>query len=170
VAWRWLRRQVNAGAGEPAQWEAARTAQLALADLAPLVWTYSSGEFGLDQGVGEAVEHSDEVYRVVEDLFSALGPEHPLLTVALAAGEAAADLSLLRESWAGFCAQHSPPGWDEPTAAMGRDWPNPSVLHTWPRYEVACARTHRAFVAMTELQDQLTQYIGHDVPAAWCAA
>jgi hypothetical protein len=168
----WLRRKgrVNAGTDEPAQRVAARTAQLALADLAPLVWTYSDGEYGLDQIVGEAVEHSGEVYQVVEDLFTALGTEHPLQTAAVAAGEAAADLSLLRESWASFCAQHAPPGRDEPTAAMDREWPNPSVLSTWPRYEVACARTQRALVALTELKAQLTQYTGHDVPAAWCAA
>ncbi|MDH6624345.1 hypothetical protein M2271_002147 [Streptomyces sp. LBL] len=168
----WLRRKkrVNAGMGEPAQQVAARAAQLALADLAPLVWAYSDREYGLELIVGEAVEHSGEVYQVVEDLFTALGPEHPLHTAAIAAGEAAAGLSLLRESWVGFCAQHAPPGRDEPTAATDRVWPNPSVLSAWPRYEVACARTRRALVALTELKAQLTQYTGHDVPAAWCAA
>ncbi|MFI6281613.1 hypothetical protein [Streptomyces sp. NPDC050988] len=127
---------------------------------------YTDGEHDLDQGVGEVVEHSAEVYRVVEELFTALEPDHPLFTAAIEAGRAASDLSLTRESWADFCAQHALPGQDEPTDLADRAWPDPSKLHAWPRYEVARARTRRALEALTELQAQLTQYVGHDVPGA----
>lgn len=161
---RW--RRGRPGRGESAQHVAARRAQLALADLAPLVWTYTDGEHDVDQGVGEAVEHSAEVYRVVEELFTALEPDHPLFTAAIAAGKAASDLSLTRESWADFCAHHALPGQDEPTDLADRVWPELSKLHAWPRYEIARARTRQALEALTELQAQLTLYVGHDVHAA----
>ncbi|MFI6803822.1 hypothetical protein ACIBO6_02195 [Streptomyces luteogriseus] len=169
MAWsRW--RRGESGKGESAQQAAARRAQLALADLAPLVWTYADREYDLDQVVGEAVEHSAEVYQVVEELFNALRPDHPLITAAIAAGKAAAELSLTRESWVDFCAEHALPGRDESTAEMDRKWLEPSELRAWPRYDVALARTRRAIEALTELQSQLTQYTGHDVPGAWRAA
>lgn len=161
---RWRRGRL--GRGESAQQVAARRAQLALADLAPLVWTYADGEHDVDQGVGEAVVHSVEVYRVVEELFTALELDHPLFTAAIAAGKAAWDLSLTRESWADFCAQHALPGQDEPTDVADQVWPDPSKLQAWPRYEVARVRTRRAVEALTELQAQLTRYVGQDVPGA----
>ncbi|WP_189879321.1 hypothetical protein [Streptomyces bluensis] len=169
MAWsRW--RRGKSGNGESAQQMAARRAQLALASLAPLVWTYTDREYDLDHVVGEAIEQSAKVYKAVEELFTALEPDHPLHTTAIAAGRAAADLSLTSESWADFCAQHSLPGQDEPATAMDREWPDPSVLRAWPRYEVARARTQGAIEVLAELQSRLTQYTGHNVPAAWHAA
>ncbi|MFD3662822.1 hypothetical protein ACFWVF_19865 [Streptomyces sp. NPDC058659] len=133
--------------------------QLTLATRAPS----SVGADEADSSVGATVEHSIHIEKALTALLNVLGPTHALTLPTFEASRACLDVSLLHESWAAYCAEQARPGVDDTVLAMNREFPNPSAVRAWARYETARQRGAVLADRLAALQPQLETVTGRDL-------